>query len=168
MYYCFKEGLYYRGILHDINKFRPSNFLAYANYFYLKNGKGKFIRDKTGYYDASNTNDKSFDYAWHYHQRTNKHHWQYYCLPKDDGTFKCLDMPEVYIIEMLCDWRGAGRAQKTNPDGTWQEVLRYYKSNKTKMYFTSSTRQQFEEILDKKVYEEQVHDLVENLKQNWI
>ena len=35
MKYCFEDRLYIRGILHDINKFRPSNFIAYANYFYL-------------------------------------------------------------------------------------------------------------------------------------
>jgi len=147
MKYCFEDGLYIQGILHDINKFRPSNFYAYANYFYLKEGKGKFVRDKTGYYDASQTGDNLFDLAWHYHQRTNKHHWQYWIMALDNGTFRCLDMPYKYVREMLADWRGAGRAQGTNPTGGWEEVLSYYNSNYHKMHFTEHTRNEVEQII---------------------
>jgi len=147
MKYCFEEGLYFRGLLHDMNKFRPFNFIAYAKYFYLKNGKGKFVRDSSGYYDASQTGDALFDIAWHYHQRTNSHHWQYYTMPKDDGTFRCLNMPYKDILEMLCDWRGAGRAQGTNPTGGWEEVVTYYQKNQHKMHFTNDSRKVVEFIL---------------------
>ncbi len=153
MYYCFKEGLYTQGLLHDLNKFYPSNFHAYAKYFYLKNGKGKFVRDKSGYYDASQTGDDLFDKAWHYHQRTNKHHWQYYTMPKDDGTFRCLNMPDKYIREMLCDWLGAGRAQGTNPTGSYKIANEYYQSHKTKMHFTPESREYLEHLISTKLKE---------------
>lgn len=147
MYYCVCDGLYWRAITHDMNKFRLSNFIAYAQYFYLKNGKGKFVRDSSGYYDASQTGDDAFDRAWHYHQRTNSHHWQYWTMSKDDGTFRCLDMPINDIKEMLCDWRGAGRAQGINPTGGWEEVIEYYNKNRDKMHFTNDTRYQLERIM---------------------
>ena len=149
MYYCFKEGMFFQGITHDLNKFRPLNFLYYARYFYLKNGKGKFVRDTSGYYDASQTGDSDFDLAWHYHQRTNKHHWQYWTMARDDGTFRCLNMPYKYVKEMLCDWKGAGRAQGTNPDGGWKGVYDYYVVNMNRMHFTNDTRYLLErEIVD--------------------
>ena len=31
---CFKVGLYWRGLVHDMSKFRPSEFIPYARYFY--------------------------------------------------------------------------------------------------------------------------------------
>jgi hypothetical protein len=158
MYYCFQEGMIWRGFMHDLNKFRPSNFFAYARYFYLKNGKGKFVRDKTGYYDASNTGDDAFDRAWHYHQRTNKHHWQFWTMARDDGTFRCLDMPKVYVREMLCDWRGAGRAQGTNPDGGWKEVYNYYMKNYNKMHFTDDTRAYLGSIIMSKYHDQESDD----------
>jgi hypothetical protein len=147
MYYCFKEGLYIQGILHDLNKFRLSSIKAYARYFYLENGKGKFVRDKSGYYDASNTGNDDFDRAWLHHQNTNKHHWQYWCMRKEDGTMRCLDIPNKYIVEMLCDWRGAGRAQGTNPDGNWKIVAEYYIKNRDKMFFTNDTRYDLERAI---------------------
>jgi hypothetical protein len=159
MYYCFREGMIWRGLMHDLNKFRPSNFLAYARYFYLKNGQGKFVRNKSGYYDASKTGDDDFDRAWHYHQRTNKHHWQFWTMSRDDGTFRCLDIPHVYIREMLCDWLGAGRAQGTNPNGTYYVATKYYLENRTKMHFTEETREYLEQVLFTKLLNEVANDI---------
>ena len=34
--YCCQYGLYWRGIIHDLSKFLPSEFIPYANYFYNK------------------------------------------------------------------------------------------------------------------------------------
>jgi len=31
---CFKMGVYWRGITHDLSKFLPSEFIPYAKYFY--------------------------------------------------------------------------------------------------------------------------------------
>lgn len=161
MYYCFKEGLYWRGIMHDINKFTLRSIKAYARYFYMKNGRDKFIRDKSGYYDASQTGGNDFDLAWLHHQHTNKHHWQYWTMVRDDGTFRCLDMPMIYIREMICDWRGAGRAQGTNPTGGYAEIVNYYNINRDKMHFTSDTRHKVERIIVNKCLDEGIEFEIE-------
>lgn len=41
---CFKRGLYWRGIIHDMSKFRPAEFIPYTNFFY---GKGRGTRQRT-------------------------------------------------------------------------------------------------------------------------
>ena len=42
---CFRMGLYWRGIKHDLSKLLPSEWVPYTNYFY-----GRQFRDETGYY----------------------------------------------------------------------------------------------------------------------
>ena len=126
---CIRLGIIWRGIFHDLSKFLPSEFIPYARYFYGKKGKNiSRGRDKTGYYSAGSTGKASFDYAWLLHQKRNPHHWQWWILPKDDGSTKTFPMPVNVIKEMLCDWRGAQRAQRSK----WG-VSEWYEKNKGKM-----------------------------------
>jgi hypothetical protein len=102
-------GVGWLGAIHDLSKFRPDEWRPYAEHFY---GKGRVNpRGTTGYYKPTDTGDAAFDYAWLLHQKRNKHHWQWWCLPEDDGGIKVLEMPPRYLREMLADWRGAGMAQ---------------------------------------------------------
>lgn len=129
---CRKLGLFWLGITHDWSKFLPDEWIPYTNYFY---GDAKTnIRDETGYYKPTDTGDNNFDFAWLLHQKRNKHHWQWWILPEDDGGLKVLDIPDNYRKEMLADWRGAGKAQGT-PD-----TLNWYKKNRNKLVLGDSTR----------------------------
>ncbi len=100
---CCKMGLIWRGIIHDLSKFRLSEFIPYANHFYGEKEGIKKGRNKSGYYKPYDTGNLFFDYAWLLHQKRNPHHWQYWILPKDDGGIKIFDMPLIYKKEMLCD-----------------------------------------------------------------
>ena len=111
---CFKIGLYWRGIVHDLSKFRLSEFIPYARYFY-------------GNYHLVHIDD-AFDKAWLLHIHRNLHHWQYWLLQEDDGALKNIPMPINYLKEMLCDWHGAGLAitgKKNTKD--------WYEKNKDKI-----------------------------------
>jgi len=133
---CFKRGLIWRGVLHDIDKFLPFTFFAYARFFYNQDGTKKQIRTKEGYYKPTDTGDADFDYAWFLHQKRNDHHWQWWVFP-DDGpepSHKVIPMSEPAATEMVCDWIGAGKAQGT-PD-----VVGWYCANHTKMILDDSTR----------------------------
>ena len=50
-------------------------------------------------------------------------------------------MDYKYLVEMVCEWRGAGRAQGT-PD-----VLAWYTKNKNKMRLNAAVRERVEEML---------------------
>jgi hypothetical protein len=119
---CWKRGLYWRGIVHDLSKLRPSEFIAYADFFYGPAVKAR--RDKTGYYSPNNTGDGDFDYAWLLHQKRNDHHWQWWILPTDDGTEQVFPMSLAARAEMWCDWRGAGRAQGKPDTAAWYEAAK--------------------------------------------
>ena len=136
---CFKAGLLYQGLVHDNSKFLLSEFIPYMNHFF---GDAKPIRDKTGYYKPTDTGDKEFDYAWFLHQKRNKHHWQWWVLPDGEGTVKIMEMADEYLEEMLCDWRGAGKAQKNKTGvGAW------YSANKNKMKLHPETIKLLEDKL---------------------
>lgn len=139
---CFKRGLIWQGLVHDLSKFLPDEFFPYANHFFTKNKK--LVRDKTGYYKPTDTGDKCFDYAWFKHAKRNKHHWQYFALVCDCGEVVLFEMPDKYILEMFCDWLGASRAQG-HESGTVDE---WYKTNKDKLQLHPESRKKIEEILE--------------------
>lgn len=128
---CWKRGLIWRGMVHDLSKFRPSEFVPYARHFGGKIDRGK---DKTGYYKPTNTGDKAFDFAWLLHKKRNDHHWQWWILPEDEGGTVVLEMSHKARLEMVADWHGAGRAQGTPNCRKWWEA------NKHKMTLGSETR----------------------------
>tara|TARA_Y100000310_G_scaffold76221_2_gene72641 strand:- start:1445 stop:1930 length:486 start_codon:yes stop_codon:yes gene_type:complete len=136
---CFKMRLYWQGIVHDWHKFLPCEWFPYVNFFHGK--KAKPVRDETGYYKPTDTGDYAFDLAWLHHQKLARHHWQWWVLPEDDGGVKVLEMPDKYLKEMICDWKGAGKAQGTPNTLTW------YRKNKDKMMLGETTRKQVEEVI---------------------
>jgi hypothetical protein len=164
---CFKRGLYIQAITHDMSKFYPSEFKGYAEFFFDEEGNKKDIRNKTGYYKPDTTGDNAFDWAWFMHQARNKHHWQYYVYPKDDGGHKVMEIPDKYINEMISDFIGAGKAQGNVPSRKWyseiiiaildrienysepakQGNIDWYLENKHKLILHSNTRNELEKWL---------------------
>lgn len=120
---CFSEGLIWRGLTHDLSKFRPSEWVPYANYFYGPNSHHKY--------------DAAFDFAWLLHQKRNRHHWQWWVLREDDGGSKVLGMYWKDRVEMVCDWLGAGRAKGVD---NWADPTPWYEANKSKMLLHEKTR----------------------------
>lgn len=133
-----KLGLWpLRLLWHDWDKFLPFMFIAYARSFFNPDGTSRNVRDASGYYDAART-EGAFNFAWLLHQKRNRHHWQWWTLPLDDGGIKCIEMSPVDRLEMLADWRGAGRAYG-NPD-----TKGWYQKNQDKMQLGPDTRKWIE------------------------
>jgi hypothetical protein len=82
---CVKEGMLWRGLIHDLSKLNPKEFFPYAYHFYQDN---KPKRDSTGYYKPTDTGNLNFEMAWLHHIHKNKHHWQHYCISADNDV-KC-------------------------------------------------------------------------------
>lgn len=88
--------IYYNVSIHDESKRSNAEYGPYDDYFYG---------------EKTDSVKKAFDYAWLHHIHNNPHHWQYWVLKEDDSIandhlmcVKCLEIPDVYIIEMICDW----------------------------------------------------------------
>ena len=117
---CCRMGMPIRGLMHDMSKFRPSEFIPYARWFYGKNGV-RFMKSEVDDYKYWMDSDhqrvrQEFDMAWLLHQKRNPHHWQYWLSVQEDATIKAFDMPDKFCMEMVADWRGAGRARGHGDD----------------------------------------------------
>lgn len=139
---CWKHGLIWRGFIHDWSKFLPSEWFPYVEYFHGKSGVQHKEENRGKSYQCGS--NLEFDRAWLRHIHRNKHHWQHYILIQDEDEDKALPIPRKYLIEMLCDWKGAGRAQG-KPD-----TIAWYEKNKGKMIMADTSRQTLENILHEK------------------
>ena len=135
---CFNRGIFWRGITHDISKFLPDEFFPYSEHFYGINGTNN--RDSIFYEPGK---DFAFDKAWLKHIHRNDHHWQHWILKLDNGNIIILPMPEKCRLEMLCDWRGAAKAQ-----GLGNNTIKWYIQNKNKMSLHPDTRKWVEDKLN--------------------
>jgi hypothetical protein len=117
-------------LLHDISKFRPSEWFDYAHTFYTSAGVSQY------------NESPGFKTAWLRHQHRNPHHWQYWLLHQDDGQDIPIEMPRRYAVEMLADWMGAGRAIT----GHW-DYRDWYNKNKTKIVLHPNSRELVEKLM---------------------
>lgn len=127
---CCKAGIPWLGIVHDLSKFLPREFVPYARYFY-----GPWAKDEK----KPKMVQYHFDVAWLHHQHRNEHHWQRWVLTMDSargesGKTIPMPMPDRYQKEMLADWRGAGRAYGNSDTAGW------YRENREQMYLYPGTR----------------------------
>lgn len=116
---------------HDNSKTEPDEYDAYDKYFYGKNRSYQVVQD--------------FNYAWLRHIHRNPHHWQYWVLINDDPDLGeiILDMPDIYIIEMICDWWSFSWSK-----GDLTEIFKWYEERKEHIKLSEKTRRIVENILN--------------------
>ena len=117
---------------HDASKSEPDEYEAYDAYYYGGNRSYQVVQD--------------YNRAWLLHLHRNPHHWQYWVLINDDpkeGEI-ILDMPDNYILEMICDWWAFSWAK-----GNLEEIFGWYDEHKDYMKLSDRTRKSVELILSK-------------------
>ncbi|MGL4452504.1 MAG: DUF5662 family protein [Sarcina sp.] len=132
---CWKEGLYLHAFTHDLSKFRSSEFIPYARYFYGDYPSQAVLNSVPGINHSMRTKEQvkdEFEKAWEHHYKNNPHHWNYY--NGEDMEYKDID-------KMLCDWKAMSRKF----GGTAQE---FYLKNYKKMHLSFHTRMYIESLLD--------------------
>ncbi len=92
---CAKCGIIFRGIVHDLSKFTPSEFFESARYYQGNRSPIGVCRRATG-----------VSYAWLHHKGHNKHHIEYWLDPDCKVTPL---MPYKYAVECICDKLAATR-----------------------------------------------------------
>lgn len=97
-YYCFKMGIPWRGIKHDMSKFSPIEFIESVKYYQGDSSPIDACKKENGW-----------SKAWQHHKGHNDHHYEYWQDNFDKGGEPIL-MPFECALEMFCDYLGAGRA----------------------------------------------------------
>ena len=95
--YCFRLGLYWQGLTHDLSKYSPYEFFRGVKYYQGYRSPNDAERIATG-----------VSLAWLHHKGRNRHHYEYwidYCIDPVDGhvTTGGNKMPKKYVAEMVCD-----------------------------------------------------------------
>lgn len=115
--YCFKFGLYWQGIIHDLSKFSITEFW----------GSVKYYQGNRSPIDAEKE-DKGYSLVWAHHHNKNPHHWLYWVDFDKYNNITPMKIPYKYALEAICDWIGAGITYEKEKF-TWSEPYEYYCKN---------------------------------------
>lgn len=125
---CFKCGLYWQGMTHDLSKYLPTEFVNGVRFYTGIGSPHLGERQEYGY-----------SKAWLHHKGHNKHHAEYWQDICPDGKTHPINMPEKYFKEMICDRVAAAMVylgDKYTDKAPWE----YYLSHKDENQFSNFTR----------------------------
>ena len=132
---CFKCGLYWQGLTHDLSKYSHTEFWNGVKYFTGTASPHIGERKEKGYSDA-----------WIHHHNRNKHHAEYWVDIKN-GKSAPIEMPLKYLAEMICD-RVAASMIYLGDKYTDSAPLEYYWSKQDENQFDDITRSELENWLE--------------------
>lgn len=91
--HCFKAGILWQGLKHDLSKYSPTEFFVGAKYYQGNRSPNEAEREAYGY-----------SIAWMHHKGRNRHHFEYWTdySPKTK-KIEPVEMPLKYVKEMFCD-----------------------------------------------------------------
>lgn len=124
---CFKCGLYWQGLTHDLSKYSPVEFWNGVKYY--TGASSPHIGERK---------NKGYSEAWLHHKGHNKHHAEYW-HDIVNGKTQAIDIPEKYFVEMMCDRIAACKVylkDKYTKSSAWE----YYQSHKDENQFCEKTR----------------------------
>ena len=91
--HCFRAGIGWQGLFHDLSKYSPTEFLPGARYYQGSRSPNERERELYGYSEA-----------WMHHKGRNKHHFEYWNdLNPATKRYESVPMPLRYVKEMFCD-----------------------------------------------------------------
>ncbi len=135
---CFRVGLYYQGLTHDLSKYSPTEFLVGAKYYQGDRSPNNAEREDIGYSSA-----------WLHHKGRNKHHYEYwmdYSTRNIPGGMAPAPMPKKYVVEMLMDRIAASKVYKKDAY-TDRSPLEYYLSGREPAPLHRKTKALLEKLL---------------------
>ncbi len=93
IYHCFRVGIPWRGLMHDLSKYSPTEFWEGAKYYQGTRSPNEAAREAHGH-----------SKAWLHHQGRNRHHFEYWYEYKQGTHGRVpVKMPFVFVLEMFCD-----------------------------------------------------------------
>lgn len=132
---CFKCGLYWRGLTHDLSKYSPVEFL---------NGVKFYTGTKSPHYGERA--EYGYSKAWLNHKGRNKHHGEYWQDIRPNGKTEPIEMPDIYFVEMICDRVAAAMIYNgKNYDDSCP--IKYWLSHKDENQFHPKTQELLEKWL---------------------
>ena len=133
--YCFRLGLYWQGLTHDLSKFSPVEFLAGVKYYQGTRSPNDAQRRQEGY-----------SAAWLHHKGRNRHHFEYWTDYGPDGI-QGVEMPPKYLAEMFCDRLAASMVYHGDAYTTADPYEFFLRGKGRRLLLHPATEQKLEAIL---------------------
>lgn len=136
MKHCKKAGILSQGLLHDLSKYSPAEFIPGARYYYGTKSPNEGERKENGY-----------SLAWMHHKVRNKHHFEYWVdYNINSKKNEPVEMPVKYVAEMFCDRVAASKIY--NPSSYNDSFpLDYFVKGKGKREINGNTSRLLESLL---------------------
>ena len=100
--HCFKIGIGFQGLFHDLSKYSPTEFIQGARYYVGYRSPTELEREMTGQ-----------SLAWMHHKGRNRHHFEYWNdVDPKTKEYRSVPMPKKYVAEMFCDRIAASKIYK--------------------------------------------------------
>ncbi len=91
--HCFRVGIGFQGLFHDLSKYSLTEFVPGARYYQGGRSPNERERELFGY-----------SAAWLHHKGRNRHHFEYWNdMNMQTKMYEPVPMPMRYVKEMFCD-----------------------------------------------------------------
>ena len=133
---CFRVGLYWQGLTHDLSKYSPTEFWIGAKYY-----------QGTRSPNAAEREDKGYSEAWMHHKGRNRHHYEYWTdMNRETKRYEPIPMPRKYLVEMVMDRRAACMTYQ-GKDYRDDSALNYFQKSRERTLMHPETCRQLGYIL---------------------
>lgn len=125
--HCFKAGIPWQGLWHDMSKYSLTEFIPGIKCYMGDKSPNEKERELYG-----------FSRAWLHHQGRNKHHFEYwvdYSLEDTEHVINGAKMPRKYVAEMIMDRISASRNYLGDGRYTDRAPYEYFMKNKDELWF---------------------------------
>ncbi len=134
--HCYKCGILWQGLKHDLSKYSPTEFVQGVKYYRSDRSPNVGEREVHGY-----------SKAWLHHQGRNKHHFEYwYDYNMKTRQREPVEMPVRYVIEMFCDRIAASKIY-CGDEYDDSKPLEYFEKGQAKNRMHIRTGKQLEKLL---------------------
>ena len=134
---CFQLGLIKQGLLHDLSKYSPTEFLVGCKYYQGNRSPNNAEREAIG-----------LSTAWLHHKGRNKHHLEYWIdySFSEETPMVGMKMPVRYVVEMYVD-RVSASKNYMKDHYTDASAWEYYKHGKAHYLLHEDSKALLEEML---------------------
>lgn len=134
--HCFRAGIGWQGLFHDLSKYSPTEFFPGARHYQGTRSPNERERELLGY-----------SLAWMHHKGRNRHHFEYWVdLNPQAKRYEPVPMPTRFLKEMFCDRLAASKIYQGKAY-TDASPLEYYLRGGAKEKMHPRTAEQLEEWL---------------------
>ena len=133
---CFRIGLYWQGLTHDLSKYSHTEFCNGAKYY-------QGVRSP----NAAEREEKGYSEAWMHHKGRNRHHYEYWTdMNMEKRVYESVAMPRKYLAEQVMDRRAACIVYE-GKNYTPGSALAYFMKSRERELMHHQNRRELEYIL---------------------